>query len=185
MSPILGIWASQISGRLWEPQGAYDALSTVTVPSGGVASITFAAIPNTYKHLQLRGIARSTAGGSSVTSVFCTINSSVSADRNHYIYGNGSTASAGAQVSNLIGFAQGTSQTASSFGATILDILDYSNTSKNKTFRSLSGDDTNGGGDIMLNSNLFVTTAAITALNLTLSAGNFAEYSQFTLYGIR
>ena len=38
----------------WEPQGAYDALSTVTVPAGGVATITFAGIPNTYKHRQLR-----------------------------------------------------------------------------------------------------------------------------------
>ena len=85
----------------------------------------------------------------------------------------------------MIGFAQGTSQTASSFGVTILDILDYADTNKNKTFRSLAGDDVNGGGDIMINSNLFVTTSAINALNLTLSAGNFAQYSQFALYGIK
>jgi hypothetical protein len=183
--PILGIIASAISGNLWQPDGAYDSLATVTVPSGGLASITFAGIPNTYKHLQVRGIARSTAGGSSVTSVFCSINSSTNADRNHYLYGNGSTTSGGAQVANLIGFAPGTSQTASTFGATILDILDYSSTTKNKTFRSLAGDDVNGGGDIMLNSLLFATTTAISTLTLSLSAGNFAEYSQFSLYGVK
>ena len=35
--PILGIWASQISGKLWAPAGAYDALATVTVPAGGAS----------------------------------------------------------------------------------------------------------------------------------------------------
>ncbi len=65
MSPILGIWASQISGRLWEPQGAYDALATVT-PSGSTGTITFAGIPSTYKHLQIRAIGRSDYAGSNV-----------------------------------------------------------------------------------------------------------------------
>jgi hypothetical protein len=181
MSPLLlGILASAGGSR-----NSYESIQTVTVGSGGQSSIAFTSIPSTYKHLQVRGISRSTAGGSSVTSVFCTINSSVGADRNHYLYGNGSTVTAGAAVSNLIGFAQGTSQTASSFGAIILDILDYADTNKNKTFRSLAGDDVNGGGDIMINSNLFATTSVITALNLTLSAGNFAQYSSFALYGIK
>lgn len=164
--------------------GDYQSIATTTVGAGGSSTITFSSIPSTYSHLQLRGIARSTAGGASVTSIYCTINAAVNADRNHYLYGNGSTVTSSSAVSNLIGFAQGTSQTASSFGATILDILDYSNTNKNKTFRSLAGDDTNGGGDIMINSNLFATTAAISTLTLSLSAGNFAQYSQFALYGI-
>jgi molecular chaperone HtpG len=48
MTPILGIIASSFRSAAG-PDGAYDALATVTVPSGGLASITFAAIPNTYK----------------------------------------------------------------------------------------------------------------------------------------
>ena len=55
--PILGIMASQISGHLWAPEGAYDALSTVTL-STTTASIEFAGIPTGYKHLQVRGFAQ-------------------------------------------------------------------------------------------------------------------------------
>jgi hypothetical protein len=32
------------------------------------------------------------------------------------------------------------------FGVAIIDILDYANTSKNKTVRALSGEDENGAG---------------------------------------
>jgi hypothetical protein len=45
MTPILGIMASQISGHLWEPQGAYDALSTVTL-SANASSVSFTGIPS-------------------------------------------------------------------------------------------------------------------------------------------
>jgi hypothetical protein len=37
--PILGIMASQISGHLWAPEGAYDALSTVTVGATAVLAL--------------------------------------------------------------------------------------------------------------------------------------------------
>jgi hypothetical protein len=53
MSPILtGVIASGISGHLtppWSPEGAHDALATVTL-SASAASITFAGIPSGYKH---------------------------------------------------------------------------------------------------------------------------------------
>ena len=57
MSPNLGIIATSISGHLFTFSlvGNYDALATVTVPSGGLSSITFAGIPTTgYSHLQIR-----------------------------------------------------------------------------------------------------------------------------------
>jgi hypothetical protein len=164
---------------------SYESIATTTVGGGGSATISFSSIPSTFKHLQLRIIARSTAGGSSVTGMNCSINSSVNAVRNHYLYGNGSSASAGSQVANQIGWATGTSMLASTFATSIVDILDYQNTNKNKTFRMLSGDDTNGAGDIALFSQLFDTTAAISTLTLSLGAGNFAQYSQAALYGIR
>ena len=39
---------------------AYDSLGSVLVPSGGLATITFASIPATYTHLQIKSFARST-----------------------------------------------------------------------------------------------------------------------------
>ena len=188
MSPILGIWASQISGRLWEPAGAYDALATVTVPSGGAASITFAGIPTGYKHLQLRGLTNNTASSSAF--IYTAFNGDTSTNYNwHQLAGDGSAASAsnsasfpGAVINNM---GLGTNNT-SVFGAAVIDILDYTSTTKNKTVRSLSGFDGNGSGVICMNSNLWRnTSAAITSITMTYAGGNFAQHSTFALYGIK
>ena len=189
MSPILGIWASQISGRLWEPQGAYDALSTVTVPSGGVASITFAGIPNTYKHLQIRCSVRMAATGTNNDNILMVVNSDTGSNYNaHYLYGDGATALAsgvGTGSATYVGRAPFSNTTANTFSGTVLDILDYANTNKNKTFRSISGSDLNGSGDVFLWSGLWMSTNAINTVLLRPSANNFAQYSTFALYGVK
>ena len=68
MTPILGIIASSFRSAAG-PDGAYDALATVTVPSGGLSTITFAAIPQTYKHLQIRILARGTNASNEIAIV--------------------------------------------------------------------------------------------------------------------
>ena len=62
MAPILGIYASQISGHLFAPSGAYDSIATTTVGAGGASSITFSSIPSTYTHLQVRITAKGNRG---------------------------------------------------------------------------------------------------------------------------
>jgi hypothetical protein len=192
MSPILGIWASQISGRLWEPQGAYDALSTVTVPATAVSSITFAAIPTGYKHLQIRAWVKGDSGGDQDTNIRLGANGSIDTGSNyshHALYGGGSTAAANGAASQtkvVIGynFAVGTPNP--NIGSvTIIDILDYADTNKHKTIRSLGGNDKNGAGFLGLYSGNWRNTAAVNAINIYPDAGNFAQYSQFTLYGVR
>lgn len=190
MSPILGIWASQISGRLWEPQGAYDALSTVTVPSGGAASITFAGIPNTYKHLQIRAIARDANGNNDFSTPQMVINSDTSSTyARHYLSGNGTTASAGSTPTTgfaYVGAITNNGTTANSFAVMIVDILDYQNTNKYKTIRNLSGGDTNSIGSVAFTSALWQSTSAITTISFTSSStANFSQYSQFSLYGVK
>jgi hypothetical protein len=191
MSPILGIWASQISGNLWQPAGAYDALATVTVPSGGAASITFAGIPAGYKHLQIRFIARGTAatGGGNFIGIRYNSDSSTSYAY-HQLEGNGSSATAaggGNQTTNYLQRMPNSSNTASAFGAGVVDILDYSSTTKYKTMRELGGFDLNGGGSVFLVSGLWFngTISAINSITLTPEVGNFAEYSSFALYGVK
>lgn len=187
--PILGIMASAMSANLWQPQGAYDALSTVTVPSGGVASITFAAIPNTYKHLQIRAITRSTRSATS-SNIYLGFNSDTTTGNyyGHMLEGNGSSASAAAKIGSTTSFMSATSaasNTAGIFSGVVIDILDYANTSKNKTSRGLSGYDANGSGLVYLASGLWMSTSAINSIQLTDPLGNFAENSQYTLYGVR
>lgn len=162
--------------------GSYESIQTVTVGAGGQSTITFSSIPSTYKHLQIRGIARGT--DSSLRALFLSINSTVNVVRSHYLYGDGATASAGSQTANQVGWGLGSGQLASAFSVAVIDILDYANTNKNKVTRSLAANDLNGSGNIALFSELFDTTVAINAVNLTLEVGNFAQYSSFALYGI-
>ena len=78
---------------------------------------------------------------------------------------------------------------AGAYGGAIIDILDYSNLNKNKTYRALAGFDNNSSsapGSVTLNSGFFGSTSAITSLTFTFQYGGIIkQYSQFALYGIR
>lgn len=183
--PILGITASSITGST---QTSYQSISTVNV-STAVSSITFSSIPATYTHLQIRCIARSSYLNTGYGSI--QFNSDTGSNYNaHYVYGNGSAVVASAMGNytrmDFLALSQSASNT---FGAGVIDILDYSNTNKYKTVRSLVGGDDNGGsgGRIALDSGVWMSTSAITSINISSGGGaeNFQQYSQFALYGIK
>ena len=182
----IGIFASQISGHLWEPQGAYDALSTITL-SATTASITFAGIPNTYKHLQIRCLVKTTLAGNP-SAMGIQFNSTTTGYFHHGLYGDGASAAAYSATSSTFAgssYIAGTSAT-NVFGVSIIDILDYASTDKNKTVRALSGADFNGSGQVRLSSGSVASTSAITSLTLfDANAASLSQYSQFTLYGVR
>jgi hypothetical protein len=76
--------------------------------------------------------------------------------------------------------------TSTAYGAFIVDILDYTNTNKNRTIRSLNGFDANGSGQVQLVSTLFTSASAITSITIfTYASGNIEQYSSFALYGIK
>ena len=106
----------------------------------------------------------------------------------HYINGNGTSANAAGSSSqtSIAGLIYSmASQSTNKFGAFVIDILDYTNTSKYKTVRSLSGADRNGtDGEIRFGSGLWMSTSAVNTITFT-PAANFAQYSQFALFGIR
>ena len=169
--------------------GDFESIATVSVGSGGAANVEFTSIPATYTHLQIRILARGTNASASIYQKiqFNSDTSSIYAD--HYLLGDGASASAGASINAAfigVGSTTGASATASIFGTIIVDVLDYANTNKFKTIRNLEGFDVNGsGGFVMLTSGLYRSTSAITSIKLTPSAGNYAQYSSFALYGIR
>lgn len=196
MSPLIGIYASEMSANLWEPQGAYDALASVTVPSGGVASVTFAGIPTGYKHLQVRIIARTNRNNTSDNLYLRVGNGTVDSSANypgHRLSGDGSTASATAfpTSSGLTGLLAGTTSTtqntANVFGVSIVDILDYANVNKFKTARTLAGMDTNGSGGLLdYMSAVWLSTSVINiATILPINGTLFTEFSSFALYGVK
>jgi hypothetical protein len=197
VSPILGIIASAQQGAF--VVGDYESIATTTVGGGGAASITFASIPQTYTHLQVRFIARSTDTGAVSNSDFswqCNNDTGANYVR-HRLFGTGSATGSSASspsvnyASSEIGIIPTNLHTAGVYGVGVLDILDYTNTSKYKTFRLLAGIDGNTGDTnsrVTLTSNLWLSTAAISELDFFINAGsppNFLQYTQIALYGIK
>jgi hypothetical protein len=167
------------------PAGAYESIATITSPAA--TSITFSSIPSTYTHLQIRGIANN-GESSGYNNQSMRFNGDTAANYAvHYLAGNGTSASASAQTSGTsINDVFRIPPTGSTFGAFVIDILDYTSTTKTKTVRSLNGGDSNGSGWMGLHSGLwYKTPEAITSITLISSVGNFGTNSQFALYGIR
>ena len=159
-------------------------IASTTVGSGGVASVSFTSIPATFTHLQVRAFAQDARASSYANSpILVTFNGDTGANYTwHSLTGNGSVgSSAGATALNFI-YIQ--SARTGSFGASITDVLDYTNTNKNKVLRSMGGVDNNGSGIIELDSGLWLNTSAITSITLTPLSPNFSQYSSFQLYGI-
>lgn len=172
----------------WSPVGSYDALATVTL-SSATASIEFAGIPQGYKHLQVRSIAKMTSTAAANDDGYIVqVNGDTGSNYAwHMLYGVGSGsayATGGSATTRMYPYGLPFAGN-NGFGAMVTDVLDYTNTSKNKTFRFLSGYDNNGNGDMLLASGLWTSTSAITSIKFTPPYGNFAQYSSFALYGVK
>ena len=181
--PILGIIASSFRSAAG-PEGAYDALATVTL-SSTASSIAFAGIPSGYKHLQIRFM---NPAGATTGDIHAQFNGDTGSNyHRHYLLGTGSAAAAGASgtVDKVsIGYGANTSGTFPAIG--IVDILDYANTNKNKVTRALSGQDLNGSGNIFYFSGLWMNTSAITSINIfNGGSNNFVANTSIALYGVK
>ena len=180
--------SSMVSGvkrrKIWDQSATTDGFFQIATTTLSVAasSITFSSIPQTYTHLQLRGIWKASSSGV----LKMQFNSDTGANyKAHYVAGDGSTAYANVtSVSpNAVGI--GYNGASTSFVAFVCDILDYANTNKYKTSRCLNGNDRNGAGDVELDSGVWLNSAAITSINLTPQSGTLSEYSSLALYGIK
>ena len=162
--------------------GDYESIATVTVGSGGAASVQFSSIPSTYQHLQWRGIFKATAsnGGTPRLSINGT-----NLGQYHHLAGDGSAIGGyGIAASDANFFGLGLQKTGP-FSAFVCDILDYTSTSKNKVLRVFAGADDNSAGSVYLFSMLWQSTSAITSLTLTPQSANWVQHSTFALYGIK
>ena len=178
--------------RFWDQNAvanSYFSIATTTLSSSN--TIEFTSIPQTYTHLQIRGIARGAVVGTGFHQAYMQFNSDTGANYStHYLSGDGASASSSATASSdfiTIAAIPGTNNTASVFGGFVLDILDYTNTNKYKTTRSLAGADANGSGYAWFSSGNWRNTNAITSIRLYANTGSnvFAQYSSFALYGVK
>jgi len=166
---------------------AYESIQTITVGSGGSATVDFNSIPATYTHLQIRAmIGTSSAGGN----LSLTFNNNTTGTKYayHYMASNGGASiftgeSINRNIINLSDFVGGALN--SSPTPFIIDILDYANTNKYKTLRNLSGYDVNGAGGIGFFTGHWRDTSAINQIIFYPSAATIVENSSFALYGIK
>lgn len=168
-------------------QGDFESIATAN-PSG-TTTVTFSNIPQTYQHLQIRYIARDNNSGVLQGQSIRVGNGSADSGANyalHRLRGDGSSATAQAVTGTNAGdiIWMGNTAGSNTFGAGVIDILDYRDTNKFKTFRSLMGTENNGDGSMWFGSSLWRSTSAINYIEIT-STANFISGSRFALYGIK
>lgn len=169
--------------------GAFDLLET-TVLSSTASSVTFSNLNNYsgYKHLQLRCVIRctlATTGSATQLIRFNGINTSDSGSY-HRLYGDGSSvASQGFADRTYAGITRVNyaNEGTNIFTPSVIDVLDFNNTSKFKTIKILGGFKGGTTNYIELSSGLFRRTDAITSFEI--SGADMAANSRFSLYGVK
>jgi hypothetical protein len=159
-------------------------ISTYTVGSGGVATIDFTSIPQTYTDLCLRSCMRA-EGSATAPSLYIKFNSSTTTFTDKYIQGNGAAVISGSVGSGYIGNFNGGGTTASVFDSTEVYIPNYTSAA-NHPFSSANVMERNDATAYqLLVAGLWSTANAITSITLYLGATDIAEHSTATLYGIK
>ena len=174
---LLGILNSQAAGGA---AGDYNLLETVSLTSSA-SSITFSGLGaySDYKHLQIRYVYKPVSGNATLQGRFNS--DSGSNYNNHTLYGNGSSVGSNYSASTEI-YALGYANSLTGYeGFGVIDILDYSNASKNTTTRAAWG----RTDIIRLASGLWRNTSAVTSILLNTDASTFASGSRFSLYGVK
>lgn len=162
----------------------YKLISTVTVGSGGAATIEFTSIPGTFDDLLIKASTRHATGASELILRF---NGTTTTYSTRYLQGSGSTATSGTfgTSSFYLNEENYNSYTASTFASTEIYVPNYAG-STNKSISSDSVTENNATQSWQqLTAGLWSTTTAISTITLLHSSGNFAEHSTATLYGIK
>jgi hypothetical protein len=162
-----------------------ELISSVTVGSGGAASIDFTAIPQTYTDLTLLVSARmSTNYFADNFGIRFNGTTSTYSERTLRAIPAVSSASLTGQSYIFQTAASGATATASTFGSTLVTIPNYAG-SANKTV-SIDAVSENNGTDTyrLLTAGLWSSTSAITSITLVgYGAPTFQQYSTAYLYG--
>jgi hypothetical protein len=172
--------------------GAFESIATAT-SNGTETSITLSSIPNTYSSLQVRIIGRNNIAATDASFAQMRVNGDTGNNyAQHELWGDGASVTAGGSASiSSMQYATIVRNNATSniFGVSIIDIHDYASTTRNKTFRILTGNDRNGSGILALFSGLWASTSAITSLtffpNNAGGTQTFISGTTIALYGIK
>lgn len=171
-------YRSMLAGNDAFIPSSYESIASFT---GNGSAIAFSSIPQTYQHLQVRGLVDT--GGSAFQMYFNDVTGTSYVSHSIKADGSSVTANASTSSSNLVrdfyaGYPAGYP------GFIIIDIHDYASTTKNKTVKWVAGMNTQNvdAQFIMLGSGMYTSTTAVTKINF---GAGLNSNSQFALYGIK
>lgn len=156
----------------------YDKIATTTLGSAQ-ASITFSSISGSYTDLVLIINAKTTAGAGNN---YCLIRVNGDSGNNYSrtgLYGTGSVAGS-FRNSNVSSTYITVGDSTTNFGNALLNFMNYSNTTTNKTILHRENNDGATYGVV----SLYRSTSALTSVTVAGDGWNIASGSTFTLYGI-
>ena len=172
-----------------------EAIQTTYVETFDVASVTFASIPATYEHLQLRICPRTDqAYGWVELSMQVGVLGVLQTASNYYSHwaaGYNTTTTAGGGTARdyvKLSAASGDHPDAAQYAGIVTDILDYANPNKNTTIQSVGG--TAHGVDtpyVAFSSGLWDGTGAIDTLKIHgwHLTGDLLRGTEISLYGLK
>jgi hypothetical protein len=167
----------------------YTLIASVTVGSGGAASIEFTSIPSTYTDLVLKLSTRSSRNVFASSAVDLKFNSNGADYSTRILLKESGVVSSGntsAQAQADVGYTSQDTDTANTFGSGEIYIPNYASSN----FKSFSADlvqENNGATQYMsMVAGLWSNTSAITSVAFRIFSGsfNFKQHSTAYLYGI-
>jgi hypothetical protein len=159
-------------------------IATVTVGSGGAASIDFTSIPGTMTDLMVVVSTRASDGYPD-TGIWIQFNGSTSSYTRRTLYGTGDGGKASTTASDIFFYSPATTATANTFGNSTFYIPNYAG-STNKSVSVDTVNENNAAYSLSgITAGLWSNTAAITSIKIvSATASNLLQYSTATLYGI-
>lgn len=166
----------------------YIPISTVTVGSGGAASIDFTNIPQNYTDLVMKVSWRTTAAVTANIG-YITFNANTSGYSHKFVQGDGSGASSGGYTganSKNVGIIPGSSATANTFSNNEVYIPNYISSNYKSYSVDSVGENNATTSYAMLLGGLWSNTSPVTSIKFEEQNGaTIAQHSTATLYGIR
>lgn len=158
----------------------YEPIATTTLGSAQ-SSVTFSSISGSFTDLVIAG-----AVGSTSTTLDRNMRIQFNSDTNsNYsdtdVYGEGSTAGSFRRSNQNQMIINEAIARSGNFSTYIINVMNYSNSTTNKTVLGRGGNTNLVAASV----GLWRNTAAITSITLLISGDNFASGSTFTLYGIK
>ena len=164
-------------------------IQSVTVPSGGSASIDFTSIPSTYTDLCLKLSLRNSYAGTYVSGKL-TVNANTSSIYSSKVLAGGgsstSSSSYGPATKMEWGPAGANNLTANTFSNVEMYFPNYTS-SNNKSISIDAVMETNDATNnaLQLWAGLAATTSAISSIEINFNAGSWMQYSTAYLYGVK